>query len=186
MARLLLAYATTDGHTARVAERLADVVRGAGHEATVVDVGAAEAPPVAGHDLVAFGGSVHLGALQPGLLRFARGAAADLGDTPTALFVVCLAAADASDAARRECDGYAEQFVDATGVHPDHVRHVAGALAYTRYNMVKRFALRQIARLKGLPTDTSRDHEHTDWEDVERFGHALVDAAAKVSAPSRS
>lgn len=186
MARLLFAYATTDGHTRRVTERLAAVARDAGHEVTVVDVGAGEAPAVEGFDLVAFGGSVHLGALQKPLLAYARDAAPALGETPTGLYVVCLAASQTDDAARRECDGYVEQFVDGTGVRPTHARAVAGVLAYTRYNVVKRFALRQIARLKGLSTDTSRDHEHTDWNDVERFGRALAEAAAALSAPSRS
>ena len=33
MTKILMAYGTTEGHTARIAEYIADVIRGQGHEA---------------------------------------------------------------------------------------------------------------------------------------------------------
>jgi menaquinone-dependent protoporphyrinogen oxidase len=51
---------------------------------------------------------------------------------------------------------------------------VAGALAYSRYNFIIRFVMKQIARKAGAPTDTSRDYELTDWPTLDRF---VTDAA---------
>jgi menaquinone-dependent protoporphyrinogen oxidase len=38
MTKILIAYGTTEGHTARIAEYLADDIRGRGHVADVVDL----------------------------------------------------------------------------------------------------------------------------------------------------
>ena len=45
MTKILIAYGPTDGHTARIAESLADVIRGQGHEATAVDLKRSGCPP---------------------------------------------------------------------------------------------------------------------------------------------
>jgi menaquinone-dependent protoporphyrinogen oxidase len=51
-------------------------------------------------------------------------------------------------------------------------------MPFTKYNPFIRFVLRRIARAKGLSTDVSRDHEYTDWEQVDRFARAFVAGGA--------
>jgi menaquinone-dependent protoporphyrinogen oxidase len=52
---------------------------------------------------------------------------------------------------------------------------VAGALAYSRYNVIVRFVMKRIARQAGGPMDASRDDELTDWAALDRFvGDALA------------
>ena len=46
---------------------------------------------------------------------------------------------------------------------PWRVSCVAGRLAYTRYSFITRWFMRRIAGKEGASTDTSRDHELTDW-----------------------
>jgi menaquinone-dependent protoporphyrinogen oxidase len=65
-------------------------------------------------------------------------------------------------------------FVLETGWTPGHIHHVAGAFRYTAYDFFKRWAMKYIAYRKGAPTDTSRDYELTDWDDVARFADAFV------------
>ena len=60
-------------------------------------------------------------------------------------------------------------FVGETGWRPARVLPVAGALAYSQYNFIIRFVMKRIARKAGAPTDTSRDHEFTDWSTLARF-----------------
>ena len=67
-----------------------------------------------------------------------------------------------------------DRFVKETGWRPARVFPVAGALAYTRYNVLVRFVMKRIARKAGAPTDTTRDHELTDWRDVDRFAAVLA------------
>ena len=67
---------------------------------------------------------------------------------------------------------------------------VAGALPYTRYNWFIRRVMKRIAAKAGGDTDTTRDYEYTDWQDLrsfaEQFGvlaarHATASARATVS-----
>jgi menaquinone-dependent protoporphyrinogen oxidase len=60
-------------------------------------------------------------------------------------------------------------FVDETGWRPADVLRVAGALAYSRYNLIVRAVMKHIARKAHAPTDTSRDYEFTDWNAIDRF-----------------
>jgi hypothetical protein len=50
---------------------------------------------------------------------------------------------------------------------------------------LKRWAIQRIARKAGGATDTTRDWEYTDWEDVKQFArefHASVSASPIVHA----
>jgi len=61
----------------------------------------------------------------------------------------------------------------------------AGATPYTRYGWFVRFMMRNIARRRGLGTDTSRDYEYTDWQAVEQFArdlHRLVQSNAVAAS----
>jgi menaquinone-dependent protoporphyrinogen oxidase len=75
------------------------------------------------------------------------------------------------------------RFFRETNWHPDHVKAVAGALLYTRYNVLTRFVMKYIAKETGGSTDTTRDHEYTDWENLDRFfdGFTLQPAPAKMA-----
>jgi menaquinone-dependent protoporphyrinogen oxidase len=54
------------------------------------------------------------------------------------------------------------------------VKPVAGALLYTKYNFIVRFVMKQIVKKKSGSTDTSRDHEYTDWAALDRFVEDLL------------
>jgi menaquinone-dependent protoporphyrinogen oxidase len=89
-------------------------------------------------------------------------------------FSVSLAAAsknpDEAIAARK----LAETFLTATGWRPQHIASVAGTLAYTQYGWLVRFFMRRIALKEGASGDTSRDHEYTDWSQVNHLAETLV------------
>ena len=61
------------------------------------------------------------------------------------------------------------RFLEETGFLPTHVKPVAGALLYTKYNVLIRLVMKHIAKQSGGSTDTSRDHEYTDWAALDRF-----------------
>jgi len=56
-------------------------------------------------------------------------------------------------------------------------------MAYTKYTFFLRWVTRLVSSRRGGPTDTSRDHEFTNWADVERFAAeigTMVPAAEPV------
>jgi menaquinone-dependent protoporphyrinogen oxidase len=84
----------------------------------------------------------------------------------------------ASDQARAEAGQRVEdtirEFFAQTKWKSDMVKPVAGAVLYTKYNFLVRFVMKQISKSEGGSTDTSRDHEYTDWAALDRFVDELV------------
>jgi menaquinone-dependent protoporphyrinogen oxidase len=55
----------------------------------------------------------------------------------------------------------------------DDVEMIAGALRYSKYPLPLRWLMRRIAKQAGGDTDTSRDYEYTDWEQVDGYARRL-------------
>ena len=60
-------------------------------------------------------------------------------------------------------------FTKKTGWRPERVLPVAGALMYSKYNVVVRWIMKRIAHKAGFDGPTSRDYEFTNWPAVDRF-----------------
>jgi menaquinone-dependent protoporphyrinogen oxidase len=185
MKPILVLYATRHGLARRVAERLADRLR-AGHEtAEVLDC--AQTPPES-MNLDDFAAallvtSVHAGRVQPEMVAFAAYHHHPLAKLPTAFFAVSMTAAGAANqtlpAATRE-KKYAlalktlDQLARDSGWSPRRVHLVAGALPYTKYGFWLRQVMRFMAWMGGSTTDTSRDHEFTDWAQIDRAADEML------------
>jgi menaquinone-dependent protoporphyrinogen oxidase len=170
MAAVLIVYASTHGHTGKIASRIADAIRAAGADATVLAVGDAGGLRLADFDAVVVGASIHAGHHQRELVDWARHHAAGLNGMPSAFFSVCLAVAEDSDEARTAARGYVDDMLELTGWTPREAVTFAGALQYREYDFMTRLAMRLMMQRGGHPTDISRDYDYTDWDAVERFG----------------
>jgi menaquinone-dependent protoporphyrinogen oxidase len=51
---------------------------------------------------------------------------------------------------------------------------VAGAVLYTQYPWLKKWMMKRIVGKAGGGTDTTRDYEYTDWNDLRRFANEFV------------
>jgi menaquinone-dependent protoporphyrinogen oxidase len=186
MSRILVVYASHFGQTRKIAERVAQRLRERGHDAELRD--AKDLGPDT--DLLRFGGvivggSVHRGSYPREAIDAARAHRADLEQVPSAFFSVSMSAASIDEPSVREERSYLDRFSDETGWSPAQVESFGGALAYTRYNFFLRQLMKWIARRSGRPTDTSRDHEFTDWEQVDRFADDFVDRIAPPAPKPR-
>jgi menaquinone-dependent protoporphyrinogen oxidase len=167
MARILIGYGTTEGQTARIAEYIAGVVQGKGHDVRAIDLKRSKDISLDGYDAVIVGGSIHMGKHAEYVGDFVRKNRAALDRIPSAFFSVSLAAHGDMDNAR----AYVENFEKETGWRPTQVGYLSGALLYRQYGFFKRWMMTRIVRDKpgSLSLDTSRDHEYTDWDEVKRF-----------------
>jgi menaquinone-dependent protoporphyrinogen oxidase len=178
MSKILIAYGTSEGRTARIAEHLAEVIRRQGHDAFPVDI-SREAPAPAGYHAVIIGASVHKGKHQRRVVDYVRRNRPALERLPSAFFSVSLAVQDGTEKGRREAEGYVETFVQKTGWYPEKVGLFAGALAYTKYNFLLRWVMRWIARSRGSrDLDTRRDYVYTDLDLVTRFAEEFLAVGA--------
>jgi menaquinone-dependent protoporphyrinogen oxidase len=178
----LVLYASTHGHTERIAVRVGEVLRAEGIDVRVVDVHKRAGLDVGAFDLVVVGASVHAGHHQPEIVDWLTRHAPTLSAVPVALFSVSLTAADDSDEAREATRGYVDELLERTGVWPREIATIAGALQYREYNLPTRVLIRLIARHKGLPTDPSVDVDYTDWGAVEDFARRAAALAIAGTA----
>ena len=186
MCELPVFYATTEGQTRRIAERLSAGLHERGVDSRAIDIRSPEAGEMewAAVRGVAVGASVHGGRHQQAIDGFVRANRDALQARPSAFFSVSMRAASPSLGERQGARQLAQSFVDAAGWHPAHVVALAGRLAYTKYGWLTRWFISRIAKRGGLATDTSRDHEYTDWAQVARLADELA-ASVHHATPSR-
>lgn len=160
---ILIAYASTEGQTRKIARYCADYLNSRNN--TVELVGAEDAldAELARFDAVLLAGSVHAGQYQKPLVALARAKAAGLGKVRAGFLSVSLAAAgtDSDDwAGLTDC---VNRFAEETGWTPPTVMHVAGAFRFSQYDFFKSWAMRWIAAQRDQDVDPHGDREYTDW-----------------------
>jgi menaquinone-dependent protoporphyrinogen oxidase len=181
MSRILAIYGTSYGHTERVVQRMVSILTGSGHTVTRMQGDLPPpAPSVASYDAYLVAASVLFGRHQRYMRDFVRRHADLLNAAPSAFVSVSGAAGGSSPAEQGQAQAYIEAFLRQTRWNPRLTTSVGGVMAYTRYGPILRWVIQRISRRKGGPTDTSRDHETTDWAAVEEFARRF---AAVVSAP---
>ena len=168
-------YATNEGHTRRIAERISSILRERGLSSWALDVGEASALDWKTVKGVVLGASLHLGKYQKRARVFAHEYKNELNRVPSAFFGVSLAAASKNSREVSEARRLAESFAHEAGWNPRRVASFSGALAYRSYGFVVRFFIKKIAQKEGGPTDTSRNHDLTDWNEVERFAIEMAE-----------
>ena len=166
--KILIGYATTEGQTRKICRHVADHLIDGGHSVELLPLSEADDPGVARFDRVILGASVHLGHYQQALSDFVADAATSLATLPTLFLSVSLSAAghDAED--WRGLETIAEEMIEATGWTPDRVEQVAGAYTPSRYDIIRRFAMRRIIAAKDPGQDLTADREYTDWTGLDR------------------
>ncbi|NLE37986.1 MAG: menaquinone-dependent protoporphyrinogen IX dehydrogenase [Pirellulaceae bacterium] len=167
--KVLIAYDTTEGQTRKIAQYASDSIRRGGHDAQLIDIRRPPSGFVAdGFDAILVGASIHLGKHSRRLSEFVRRHQARLKAVPSGFFSVSLSAAG-SDKEQADADRFVEEFLQQADWSPAVKAIFAGGLLYREYGLLKRWMMKKIAQGGGKDTDTSKNHEYTDWTAVDRF-----------------
>jgi menaquinone-dependent protoporphyrinogen oxidase len=174
-------YATTEGHTRLIAERIAERLRSHGLDSQALSLRSDAAARIEWRDVrgACVAASLHMQRHQREATAFARQHHEALSIVPSTFVSVSLAAASVNQAEVAAARDLAEGFVRKAGWHPMQVASVAGCLAYTKYNWLVRLFLRRIARQEGASTDITRDHVYTDWQQVDQLAETLTAAVQR-------
>lgn len=168
--KLLIVYGTTEGQTRKIAQFVADDLAQRGYQTLLVNaIDVTTAADPRGFDAVIIAASLHAGRYQSGVVHFVSKYLAAINARPNAFLSVSLAAASDDEDDALGLERCVTEFSQQTGWRPQRIHHIAGAFRYTSYDFFKRWAMKYIAHRKGCPTDTSQDHELTDWADLTRF-----------------
>jgi menaquinone-dependent protoporphyrinogen oxidase len=176
----LVVYASTHGHTAKIAARLAEAMRGEGLVVDVRDVTHAGDAEPGDYEIVVVGGSLHREGHQKALAGWVSERRDALAGVPSLFFSVSLSAADDSAESRASAQRCVDDFCTQTGWSPARTERIAGALQYREYDIFTRQMMRLLMKRMGHPTDASHDYDYTDWDAVDRLGRELACRAPVV------
>lgn len=174
--KILIIYGTTEGQTRKIARFMEDILQEAGHAVTIAN--ATEEPPAPdNYDAVLVGSSIHIQQYHTAVVHYATQYAQVLNQKPSAFYSVCMAVASKLEDEHRAVEQIAQKFLETCGWKTENIFHIAGALKYTQYDFFKRLIMKMISKKEGGSTDTTHDHEYTDWEAVRGFVLAFAGKA---------
>ena len=178
MPRILLVYATREGQTEKVAMRITEHLQNLDVNVQIYNAKDADLIrniELNSFDLLVFGGSMHAGGIEEELINFINENAHEISSMPRSFFLVVLSAATKDPELRESWLADArDKMNQQLAVEFTEVEMIAGALAYSKYSFPLKWVMRRIAAKAGEGTDISRDYEYTNWEQVERYAHSLV------------
>jgi menaquinone-dependent protoporphyrinogen oxidase len=182
MSRILVIYGTTNGQAGRIARFIAETIQSAGLEVDVVDAAISDPDPASYRATIVVA-SIHAGGYQRSVERWVKRWGTRLAVSSTAFVSVCLGVLQHDAKVDQDLASILRRFRSATGWEPGVTKLVAGALSYTQYGWVTRLVMRRIARKAGGSTDTTRDHEYTDWNDLRSFSQEFARTVMARSEP---
>ncbi|MDX7988524.1 menaquinone-dependent protoporphyrinogen IX dehydrogenase [Xenorhabdus sp. 12] len=169
----LLLYSTQDGQTKKIIMRIAENIRRAGIACDLRDLATVKQVNLAPYQKVMIGASIRYGHFNSILNKFVIRHQEQLNQMPTAFFGVNLTARK-PEKRTPETNAYVRKFLMKSPWKPDLPEVFAGALLYPRYSWLDRIMIQFIMRMTGGETDTKKEIEYTDWEQVDRFSEAFL------------
>jgi menaquinone-dependent protoporphyrinogen oxidase len=169
MSNILIIYATTDGQTRKIGQKLQQVIEQQGHQVTVVPVEGASRLDLSAFDKIVIGASIRYGKHSPLIVDFIEKNRVLLESRPNAFFSVNVVARK-PEKCRPEDNPYLQKFLRRISWTPQELAVFAGKIDYPSYRPIDRFMIRLIMWMTKGPTDPAAVIEFTDWQQVESFG----------------
>ncbi|CAM3757407.1 menaquinone-dependent protoporphyrinogen IX dehydrogenase [Rouxiella silvae] len=175
--KALVLYSTRDGQTHAISSYIANCLK-ENAECDVMDLQDAENVDLSRYAKVMIGASIRYGHFSPLLDKFVKRHINHLNTMPSAFFSVNLTARK-PEKRTPQTNAYTSKFLLATPWKPTQCGVFAGALRYPRYRWLDRVMIQLIMRMTGGETDTSKEVEYTDWEQVKQFAADFGKLAVK-------
>jgi menaquinone-dependent protoporphyrinogen oxidase len=173
MAKILLLYSTTDGHTIEICKRIQSVIEQSGAEVVLRDL---KDEPDLGPDTfnkIVIGASIRYGKHQPLVTKFIKRNQAVLEAHPNAFFSVNVVARK-PEKNTPETNPYLQKFLKRIDWKPQKLGVFAGRLEYPSLGFFDKTMIRFIMWMTKGPTDPTGTFEFTDWNKVEEFGRMIA------------
>ncbi|MDC9606514.1 menaquinone-dependent protoporphyrinogen IX dehydrogenase [Xenorhabdus griffiniae] len=169
----LLLYSTQDGQTKKIITRIAENLRRAGIKCELRDLSTVKQVNLTPYQKVMVGASIRYGRFNSVLHDFVIRHQQQLNQMPAAFFGVNLTARK-PEKRTPETNAYVRKFLIKSPWQPDLCGVFAGALLYPRYRWLDRIMIQFIMRMTGGETDTTKEVEYTDWEQVDHFSEKFL------------
>ncbi len=173
MAKILLLYSTTDGHTIEICRRIRSVIEQSGAEVVLRDLKDEPDLEAGAFDKIVIGASIRYGKHQPLVKAFIKRNQAVLEAQPNAFFSVNVVARK-PEKNTPETNPYLRKFLKQIDWQPQHLAVFAGRIDYPSLGFFDKNMIRFILWMTKGPTDPTGTFEFTDWEKVEEFGRMIA------------
>lgn len=172
--RIAIYFASHDGQTRKIVDRLGEFLGMRGVSTTISDLSASAAPIIDTEaDFVLLAAAIRYGFHLPAARRFLARLRTVVPEERIAVVSVNLTARKAG---RQTAEGnvYLRNWLKRTGLRPALATAVAGRLDYPAYRWFDRMMIQAIMSLSGGPTDPSTVIEYTNWSEVEGLSQKLT------------
>ena len=174
MAKIIILYSTTDGHTREICDHLQQLVEKSGDQVTVVSLADDPEVDLEAFDKIIIGASIRYGKHNVKVNRFIENNLAVINNKPNAFFSVN-AVARKAEKAQPQTNPYLQKFLKQIAWQPKQLAVFAGKIDYQMYGFLDRFMIRFIMWMTKGPTDPNTNVEFTDWGQVEKFALIIHD-----------
>lgn len=164
-------YATVDGHTRKICNRLQEVLKKHDQPVDLVNIEAFDGD-LSPYDRIIIGASIRYGVHDKKIIELINTRQEELESKRTAFFSVNLVARK-PEKSSPETNPYVVKFFKKITWRPDVVETFAGMLEYPKYSFFDRNMIRLIMWMTKGPTDPKTVKEYTNWDKVAAFGERL-------------
>ncbi len=171
MAKILITYSTTDGHTRSICEHLQNLVARQ-HDVVLSALDDDPGIDLSPFDKVVIGASIRYGKHQQQVLDFIKRNQVALESKSNAFFSVNVVARK-PEKNTPETNPYLQKFLKKITWEPVNLAVFAGKIDYPRYGFVDKHMIRFILWMGKGPTDLTGTFEFTDWNKVDEFGELI-------------
>lgn len=176
--KALILFSSRDGQTREIAFYIANQLKEAG-ECDVFDIQLINEIDWSQYDRVLIGASVRYGHFQPAVAKFVKTNLNALQQRSSGFFSVNLTARK-PEKRTPQTNAYTRKFLIQSPWEPDCCAVFAGALRYPRYGFFDRIMIQLIMRMTKGETDTRKEVEYTDWQQVTRFAQEFAELPSKL------
>lgn len=175
--KALILFSSRDGQTREIAAYIANEIK-AQQACDVINILHADAVDWAQYDRVLIGASIRYGKFHPAVAKFIKTHLQALQQRAGGFFCVNLTARK-PEKRSPQTNAYTRKFLQQSPWQPDYCAVFAGALRYPRYRWFDRVMIQLIMRMTGGETDSRKEVEYTDWQQVSRFAREFVQYPVK-------
>ena len=172
MARILIIYSTTDGHTRQICQRLRQVIEHEDHRVTLMSIDDEPNVDMKPFDKIVLGASIRYGKHGKQVYEYIERNEQILDSKPNAFFSVNVVARK-PEKNQPETNPYLKKFLKQISWQPKELAVFAGKIDYQRYHFRDRLMIRLIMWMTKGPTDPKTVVEFTNWKQVEAFGRLI-------------
>ncbi len=171
MSSFLIIYSTTDGHTKKICERIANFLNDK-YIVNLVSIDEATKIDLSNFKKIIIGASIRYGNHSKELYKFVNLNKNILNNKPSNFFSVNVVARK-TEKNTAATNPYIKKFLKISKWKPDKIKVFAGKVDYPNYNFLDKYIIKFIMFLTKGPTDTSQSYEFTDWSKIDEFANEL-------------